>query len=198
MEIITTEGPNSSGTIYSPDWYRCSDHEPNNLANMQQLCFISDSRYLLGYNSGASIDFTFREMQIRMAQLVRLEHVLCCIMTPILCRMPLFYPAPLSSIGSALADQFFERLLVVPGNHLSSGRSLQLFQALCAAEPSRMVSCQPTLWDAITPLNPTVSSAPLEKARILTFSITWQWSLMKRKVPLSGMLICIPINPVGS
>lgn len=29
----------------------------------------------------------------------------------------------------------------------------------------------------------------------LTFSITWQWSLMNKNVPLSGMFICIPINP---
>lgn len=29
----------------------------------------------------------------------------------------------------------------------------------------------------------------------LTFSITWQWSLMKKIVPLSGRLICMPIRP---
>lgn len=104
-----------------------------------------------------------------------------------------------SSISSATTNQTFEGLLVMPRNYLSPGRSFQLLQALCTPEPCRVISSQPALWDSIAPLQMNHQSVILfseaKYGRILTFSMTWQWSLMNKNVPLSGMLICIPINP---
>ena len=77
---------------------------------------------------------------------------------------------------------------------LSLRDAFEMLQSLSASEPGWMVSCQPTLRDAITPLG-VVSDPPTKPKGILTFSMIWQWSEMKRKVPESGILICMPISP---
>lgn len=99
-----------------------------------------------------------------------------------------------SGISLTVGDQLFECLLVMPRNYLPSRRPLQLLQSLGAPEPCWMVSCKPTLGNAVTPLGQPSILHPLGDG-LLAFSMTWQWSLIKRKVPLSGMLICMPINP---
>ena len=80
----------------------------------------------------------------------------------------------------------------------TASSSFELLQSLRTPEPRWMVTSQPALRDAITPLKRSVLSGGrwelLFERR--TFSMTWQWSLMNRKVPLSCMLICIPIKPV--
>ena len=37
-------------------------------------------------------------------------------------------------------------------NDSALGDPLEMLKTLCTLEPSRMISCQPALWDAITPL----------------------------------------------
>jgi hypothetical protein len=46
----------------------------------------------------------------------------------------------------------------MPWNHLSLGRPLQMLQSLGAVEPSWMISRQPTLGNAITPLHMSAGS----------------------------------------
>jgi hypothetical protein len=70
-----------------------------------------------------------------------------------------------------------------------------------------VVSREPALGNAVPPLRQRMMSDILSKTESvlkswlqcrdvgLTFSITWQWSLMKKMVPLSGRLICMPIRP---
>lgn len=103
-----------------------------------------------------------------------------------------------SGVCSPLCDQVLEGLLVMTWDDLPPSRPFQLLESLSALEPRWMVPCQPPLWDPVTPLH--ISAINIEITKMmdkLTFSMTWQWSLMKRKVPLSAIFICIPIKPVA-
>jgi hypothetical protein len=60
-------------------------------------------------------------------------------------------------VASRLADEIHICVLVVARNDSAFGNSLKMLQPLCAAEPCRVVSCQPALRDAISPLD-TVST----------------------------------------
>lgn len=51
-----------------------------------------------------------------------------------------------------LRHQILQRLLVMAGDDLAARRPHQLLQPLCALEPSGVVSCEPALWDAVSPL----------------------------------------------
>ena len=80
-------------------------------------------------------------------------------------------------------------------NDLPLGDAFQLLEPLSAPKPRGMVSSQPALGDAVDPLQMLAMASNEGKVVRLTFSLTWQWSLIKKNVPVSGMLICIPIRP---
>lgn len=99
--------------------------------------------------------------------------------------------------GAAFLLQSKERLLVMARNDTTFGSCFQTLQPLGTREPGWMISGQPSLRNTITPVfdylyRPCEHLFPKGRERRLT----WQWSLMNRNVPLSAMLICIPIRPV--
>lgn len=62
---------------------------------------------------------------------------------------------------STLPDLALERqegLLIVSRDDSSLCRPLKLLETLCAVEPGWMISCEPSLWDAVAPLQKIVSA----------------------------------------
>lgn len=59
-----------------------------------------------------------------------------------------------SSVAAILGslDKILKSLLIVSWNDLTSSCAFKLLESLCAAEPCRVVTSEPSLWDTVSPL----------------------------------------------